>query len=385
MGGCVSGHTLQGTRHIDQLFHPLIAIIQFLQLGADFQRFFQGDMKRGRHQFCNGIGFGIGKVQRSTHVTDGATGCHGTKGCDLRHTVSTVFAHHILNDLATAFLAEVRIKVGHADTFRVQETFENQRILHGIHFCDVHAICNDRSSAGTTAWAHGNALLFRIVDKIPNDQIVVHISHLADGGDLILQSVYIVLRGIGITLRKAIIAKLAEIFFVGVTFRHREAGQMILMESKFQVAHIRNAAGIFKSFRYIGKQFLQLFFTLQIKFIGAELHPVFVIHGLAGLNAQQHILHLGIFLAKIVGIVGNDHGKTRFTGNAHNTLVHSLLLLKTMILQFQIEMFRAEDISQPQRIVLGCLVIFFHQILGNSAGKACRSCDQTIVVLFQQL
>ena len=41
------------------------------------------------------------------------------------------------------------------------------------------------------------------------------------------------------------------------------------------------------------------------EFVGRELHPVLIVHGLADLDAHQHILHPGILFAQIMVIVGN--------------------------------------------------------------------------------
>ena len=40
MGGGVAGHALQAHGGVDEFFHPLVTVIHFFQLGADFQSFF---------------------------------------------------------------------------------------------------------------------------------------------------------------------------------------------------------------------------------------------------------------------------------------------------------------------------------------------------------
>ena len=143
-------------------------------------------MQCGRHQLCHRIGLRIGEVQHSAHIADGTTGSHRTEGGDLCHMVSAVFAHHIVDHFTTAFLAKVRIKVGHTDTLGVQKTLEDQRVLHRIHFGDVHTVRHDGSSAGATTGTYGDAGFLGIANKIPDDEIVVHIAHPADDTDLIL-------------------------------------------------------------------------------------------------------------------------------------------------------------------------------------------------------
>ena len=136
--------------------------------------------------------------------------------------VGTIFAHDILNDLATALLAEVRIEVGHTDTLGVQESLKDQRVLHGVDFRNVHTIGHNRSRTGATAGTHRNSGFLGIADKVPDNEIVVHIAHTADDADLIFKSLHIAFRCLRITLPEAVHTELAEIFFIGIAFRHRE-------------------------------------------------------------------------------------------------------------------------------------------------------------------
>ena len=112
-----------------------------------------------------------------------------------------------------------------------------------------------------------------------------------------------------------------------------------------------------------------------------EFHPVGIIHRFAGLDAQQYILHPGIFLAQIVGIVGYHQGKPRFPGNTHNTLVNGSLLLNAVILQFQIEMLRSKDLSKLQCIRFCLLIILIQQKTGNRTAKAGRKTNKPITIL----
>ncbi len=142
---------------------------------------------------------------------------------------------------------------------------------------------------------------------------------------------------------KAIHTKFAEIFFVSVAFRHRKRRQVIFIENKFQIAHICDFLRIFKRLIAVGKQLAQFLFTLKIKLLGLEFHPVGIIHRFACLDAQQHILHFRIFPPQIVGIVGHYQRQTSLTGKSHNTLVNRLLFLNAVVLQFQVESVRAKN------------------------------------------
>ena len=256
MGGGIPGHSLQTHCRVNEGFHPFISIVQFLQLGADLHGLLQGDVGSARHQFRNHIGFGVGKIQRPAHVPDSAPGRHGAEGGNLGHMVGAVLAHDVLDDLRAALLTEIRIEIRHTHPFRVQKPLENQGVFHGVHFGDVHTVGRDGAGAGATARADWDSLLLGVADKVPDDEIVVYITHAADDADLVFQSVSIFLGFVGIPLPEPVIAKLPEIALVGIPWRHREGGQVIFVEGKFQIAAVGDFCRVFKGFRESREQFL---------------------------------------------------------------------------------------------------------------------------------
>ena len=385
MGGGVAGHALQTHGGVDELLHPLVAVVHFLQLGADLQCILQGDVEGGGHQLGDHVGLGVSKVQRAADVTDRATGRHGTEGGDLCHMVGTILTHDVLDDLAAAFLTEVRIEIGHGHALRVQESLENEGILHGIDFRDVHAVCHDGSRAGTTAGAHGDARLLGVADEVPDDQVIVDVSHAGNDANFIFQSLQIAFRGIFIPLLKAVHAELAEIFFVGITLRHGEGGQMILVKDELHIAHLGDLHRVGKGFVTVGEEASQFFLALEVELLFGKAHAVGVVHGLAGLDAQQDVLHFGVLFAQIVAVVGDHHGQARFSCQAHDALIHGPLFVDAVVLQFQIEMVRSENLGHPQGIFLCALIVLVHQVLGNTAGKTGGGGDQTLMVLFEEL
>ena len=160
---------------------------------------------------------------------------------------------------------------------------------------------------------------------------------------------------------------------------------MVLIENEFQIASFCDLRSVLKGFRTVGEQFLQFRFTLEIEFICLKLQfPVRVVQRSIGLDADHHILHLGIFFAKIVGVIGDDQRQTGFSGDPHDTLIGGTLLLNAVILQFQIKVVLTEDFGHMHRIGFRTLIVFLQQMLRYCAGKAGRCGDQTFVVLFQQ-
>ena len=248
----------------------------------------------------------------------------------------------------------------------------------------MHTVGRDGSGTGATAWADRDPLLLGIADKIPDNQVVVDITHGADDADLILQAVFIFLGLPGIPLLKALIAKLPEIALVGIARGHREGRQVVLVEGKFQIAPIGDLHRIFKGLREPRKQDAKLFLAFDVEFLGLEFHPVLVVHGFARLDAKKHILHFGVLFAQIVGIVGDDHGKPRLPGQPLNALVYRALLINAVILKLQEKVSLAENVGQFQGVFLGPLVVLPHQALGDGTGKAGGQGNQPLVVLREQ-
>ena len=102
----------------------------------------------------------------------------------------------------------------------------------------------------------GMPLTLGVVDKVPDDEVVVYITHPTDDADLIFQPLPVCFGRVRIPLGKALRAQLTEIFLVRIPLRHRVRGQMIFVEGKLQIAPLGNADGIFKGFLAAGEQTL---------------------------------------------------------------------------------------------------------------------------------
>ena len=341
--------------------------------------------RHGGHQLGHHVRLRVGEVQRPANVPDSAPGGHGAKGDDLGNMIRTVFLHDVFHDLAPAFRAEIRIEIRHTHPFRVKKPLENEVILHGVDFRDVHTVCHNGSRTGTASRPHGNAVDLGIVNEVPDNEVVVYITHPTDDADLILQPLPVSFRRVGIPLSKALGAEHPEIFLVRIPLRHRVGGQMVFVEGKFQIAPLSNADGVLKSLLAAGEQTFHLVLAFEVEFLGLEFHPVGVAHGLAGLDAQQDVLHFRVLFAQIVGVVGHHQGQSQLPGKALDALIHRALLRNAVILQFQEEIPLPENAGHFLCVLLRGIVVFFHQVLGDCTGKARGQGDQPLMVLPEQL
>ena len=111
---------------------------------------------------------------------------------------------------------------------------------------------------------------------------------------------------------QAIPAELFKELLIVHPIRGFVVGDLGVAELEIKIALICDDLGVGASLRHHGEQIVHLIRRLDVEFVGLELHFVGVLHGLAGLDAKQDALHLGIVPAQIVSVVRSRHGDARF-------------------------------------------------------------------------
>ena len=390
MHGGMSGQSFQALTHIDQMMHLLILLIKLSEFRVHFQRFAQGDVQFVGHHLGNGIHERIGQIHNTSHITDDTLGCQGTERNDLHHLVVAVFSAHIIDDFLSPFEAEVHINIGHGHTFRIQETFKQQIIMNGINVGDLQAICHDTSRSGTSSRSHRNPVFFRIVDEIPYDQEIVHISHSADDTQLVIQTFPQGLSGlpgrlvtVTVTLCQSVITKLVQIAPGIVPLRHIVFRQLRHAKLYLHITTVCNPLGILHGLPCIGEQSLHFLFALDVILTALITHAILVRQLFAGLQTQQNIVGNRILSIGVMHIVGGYQRNVQFSAHLEQFHVHRTLLRDTVILQFQkiIALAKAGLVfaSRFSRFVLHSL----QNKPGHFTCKAGRQCDNSLVELLQ--
>ena len=298
VGGGVPGHSLHLQCGVDEFGHLRVGIVELFQLAGNLQRPLEGHLQFHGHKLCYHVHLLVWNTHHTAHVPDGVAGCHGTKGDDLRHMIRTVFAVDVVDDLLSALVAEVHIEIRHTDALRVQKALEDQVIADGVDIRDAHAVGSNTARAGAASRPHRDALTFCKIDIVPHDEVVVGIPHGLDHADLVFQAVDVGLRHVRAVA--ALQAVPAELFKVGLII-HAVRGFVVrdlgVTELKVKIALLGNLCRIGAGFRYHGEQLVHLVCGLDVEFISLELHAVGILNGLAGLDAQQDALHLGVLFA----------------------------------------------------------------------------------------
>jgi len=386
VGGGVPGHALHLQRGVDELGHLRVGIVELFQLAGNLQCPLEGHLQFHGHKLCYHVHLLVWNTHHAAHIPDGVAGSHGTKGNDLRHMIRTVFAVHIVDDLLPALVAEVHIEIRHTDALRVQKALEDQVIADGVDIRDSNTVGGNTARAGTSSRPHRDALTFCKIDVVPHNEVVVGIPHGLDHADLVFQAVNVGLRHIrAIAALQAVPAEFFKVGLIVHAARGFVVGDLGVTELKVKIALLGNLCRIGTGFRYHGEQLVHLVCGLDVEFISLELHAVGILNGLAGLDAQQDALHLGVLFAQIMGVVGGCHGDARLPGKLDELRQNSGILFQAVILQFDVVILCTEQIPVPQRSRLCALVVPCQNGLRDLACKTGRKADQSLVVLFEQL
>ena len=152
--------------------------------------------------------------------------------------------------------------------------------------------------------------------------------------------------------------------------------QLGVTKFKIKVAAPGDLLRILQRLGHGSKGLCHLLLTFKVELIRVELQPGVLPQHMVGGNADQHLLNFGILPAHIVHIVGGYQGNTGFPAQAQQSGVYRLLFRNTVVLQFQIVMFRTKQVTVPQGGLLRLVIIPLQQCL-------CRQANQALMVLLQ--
>ena len=358
VGAGVTGQAFQADGGFQQLLHLGVGRRQLLQLRLLLHGLVQGHVQVVRDQFGDPVHVPVGHIERPAHVPHHGLGLHGPEGDDLADTLPPVFLHHVLDDLFPAVLAEVNVDIGHGDAFRVEEALEQQVVGQGVQVGDLDGVSHQRTGGRTPAGTDRDPLVLGPVDEVGHDQEVGRELHLADAVQLDAQAVEVGLLpfqghvGIlgqdgGHALLEPLRCKVFQHLVVALAGRGLEVGEIVfLVQGEFQVATLGDGHGVGDGLGRVGKGPRHLLRRLDVELVRRELHVGRVAHGLAGLDAEQHLVSLGILPVQVVAVVGGHQGQLQFACHLQQALVDHLLLGQGVFLQLDVITVR-EDLAVP--------------------------------------
>ncbi len=248
------GQSLQPPGHIQQQADLLIALVERLHLLVFLESLIDGDIQLIRDHLGHRIAERVRQVHRPAHISDDALGRHGSEGDDLGHVLLPVFGDHIVDDLTAALEAEVHVNIGHGHALGVQEPLEQQLVADGIELRDPQAVRDQRTGGGAAPRADHDPMSPRIVDEVPDDQEILHISHLLYNAQLIVKPLPELIRHRIVALLKPFPAQLVQVFPGRIWRGHIVNGQLGDAEFDLDIAPFGDLYRIFQRLRGIGKK-----------------------------------------------------------------------------------------------------------------------------------
>ena len=362
MGRSVARHTFYGFRHVDNLTGLTVLFIHGFKLRAGGKCLVYGHVKLKGNSLGDGIRLGIAYTQGSGNISYRLLCLHGSEGYYLRNPALAVLAGNIVDYLLTALIAEVYIDVGHADPFRIEETLKDQIVPDRVNVGYLKAVGHNGAGCRASPRTYHNAVCLGVVYEIPYNQEIFNISHGFYSAKLVVQSfVQLRSRVFSVSFVKARLTELSQIFCIVLSLRGLEFRQMVLAEFKVKITGIGNKLSIIHRLRKVCKDFSHFVFAFQIELVVRKAHTVLIIESGRGLDGQQHIMGLGVFLAHIMYIVGGHKGHIQFAPQPDQIILYGHFLLKTLVLDFQIEIPRSEDIQKCLRFSPGAGIIVNQQ------------------------
>ena len=363
----MAGKPLKAEGGIKQILDLRIGSAQLLQLWFLLQGLAQGHLQIVRNQLGNPVDITVCHVQGPPDIPDGRLGAHGSEGYDLADTIATVLFDHILDDFAAAVLAEVNVNIRHRDTFRIEEPLKQQVVGERIEIGDLDGIRYQRTGGRTPPGTDRNAAILGPADKIGDDQEIGRKFHVANAVQLDFQTIKIpllLLQGhVGILgqdryhpLFQSFGGQIAQHVIVILAGGRVEVREVVglAVHRQIKVTALGDNQGVADRLGSVGKGPRHLFRRLDVELVNREFHMGRVFHGLAGLDAEQHLMGTGVLTVEIMAVVRRHQRQLQFGRHLHQALVDDILFRDGVFLQFDVVAV-GEQLTVPAG---GCYRIF---------------------------
>ncbi len=125
--------------------------------------------------------------------------------------------------------------------------------------------------------------------------------------------------------------------------------------------------------------------VLDEKLVAVKLHARRVVNRLAGLNAEHDVLRVGVVFAEVVAVVGGDQRQAKIFFQLEEAGMDAVLHLEALVLNLEVEVLFAENISVGGCGSSGGVVFAFGEALGDFALKAAGEANQSTGVFGEKL
>ena len=385
--GRVARETFQLQTHVDQVVHLLVFLVECAKLRVHLQR--ARDAHRrialARYHLGDPVHIIVWQVERTPHIADHTLCRHRTERHDLHNLVMPVFLTDIIDHFLPPLIAEVNVDIGHRDALRVQEALKQQAVADRIDVGDAQTVRDDAPRRRTAPRPDRNVMLPRPVDEIPHDQEIIHIPHLPDDAELVVQLLPDRAVIIRVAFCQSVGAELVEIAPRVISLRNVELRQLRHAKLDLHIAPVRDHRRVVDRLLRIGKQFPHLQFALDIVLSSVVAHPVLVGDFFCRLDTEQDVVRLGVLRVSVVDIIRGNQRYAELLAHAQQRRVDCPLVGNAVILQLKEIIALSETLLISLRGLLCLLIEPFCQEPWHLARKTRGERDQALVILPQHL
>ena len=130
-----------------------------------------------------------------------------------------------------------------------------------------------------------------------------------------------------------------------------------LAERQGDVRHLGDPPAVEDRLGLVGEEGRHLGRGLDVELVRVEPHPVGRVEVVAGPDAEQHVVGLGLVLPDVVEVVGHDQRQAGLGRQAQELLVEAALLRQAVVLELEEEAVLAEDVAVLAGDVAGQLPV----------------------------
>ena len=336
-----------------------------------------------RIQLDDFVGLGERQPEHAPNVANRLLALDRAERDYLRHAIVAVLLAHVFEHLVAPLEAKIHVDIRHRLAPRIQPSLEQQAMLDWVDLGDSQRVRNEAADHRAAARTHRNAQPARVTDKVGDDQHVAGEAHVANDGKLAIDAL-LVLRLVDIRApranfrqpRRQTLARSRFHFGVEVNPRPRlENRKMKLAEFEFEIDSPRYLDAVAQLLGVRAERTRHLVGRLDVELVGVEPPARLVGHGLAGLDAEQDLVRLGVVAMQIVAIIGRHQRQPDLLADFAQGIV--VRRMKFVVLQLEIVPAR-----KHLRVRFGGLARLVHAILPEPSRdltrQASRQHDQSV-------
>lgn len=338
-----------------------------------------------RNELGDGVAEAVGKSECAAGIANRGARRHGSEGDNLRDVVIAIASPDIVQDIVTAIVGEVHINIGHGNTLRIEEPFEEQVILNRIHVGDAGQVGDEATGSASSSGSYDDAFSFRPVDEVLNDQEVGGETGFLDDAEFVFHARAMLISDVcAEAFGKSRFAELSQIDFGRFVVRHIEMRELCFAEPDSDVAAIGDSSCIFNGFGNVFEERCHVFRRTKREIEMAKREAIFVGDFFVVANAQENVLQVAVFGVDIVHVVCRDERNARFSRNLDESGIGDhLILIVAMRLEFEEEIAFSKNRFIAECRIASALFAAGDDKRGHFAGNRPRERDDSFVI-FQE-